>query len=133
MGVGEDLVDLIRWQERAMLTGMSRLAATAFAPRGARRFGRRTGRVGRGWLGRVARMLGETRFEVGDALGELLVLLQQGVEHRAHGGRRGGPVFLGDFWYWRHIIVHSVYHTENAVGVKVGRRPERLRFDSRLV
>jgi hypothetical protein len=65
-------------------------------------------------------MLIEPRFEVGDALGELLVLLLQGNEHHAHGGRRGGPVFLGDVWYWRHIIVHSVYHTENALGVKVG-------------
>jgi hypothetical protein len=43
---------------------------------------------------------------------------------------RGGPVFLRDVWYWRHIIVHSVYHTENAVDVKVWRPPERLRFRS---
>jgi hypothetical protein len=41
---------------------------------------------------------------------------------------RGGPVFLRDVWYWRHIIVHSVYHTENAVDVKVWRPPERLRI-----
>jgi hypothetical protein len=33
---------------------------------------------------------------------------------------RGVPVFLGDVWYGRYLIVHSVYHTENAEGVKVG-------------
>jgi hypothetical protein len=45
---------------------------------------------------------------------------------------RGGPVFLRDVWYWRHIIVHSVYHTENAVDVKVWRPPERLQDYSAL-
>lgn len=43
---------------------------------------------------------------------------------RTAGG--GGPIFLGDFWYWRSIIVHNVYHTANALGVKVGRHAERL-------
>jgi hypothetical protein len=66
-------------------------------------------------------MLVEPRFEVGDPS-------EQSHQHRAHCGWGGGPVFLGDVWYGRYLIVHSVYHTENAEGVKVGRYPERLPY-----
>jgi hypothetical protein len=66
-------------------------------------------------------MLIQPRFEIGDAS-------EQSHQHRPHGGWRGGPIFLGDVWYGRRIIVHSVYHTENTLGVKVGRQPERLPY-----
>jgi hypothetical protein len=93
-GVGDDFVHLVGRQDGATLDGMARLAATAHAAWHARRFGRRTRRIGRRRFGRIAGMLVKARYQIGNPS-------EQDGDHRAHGRRRSRPVFLGAVWYWR--------------------------------
>jgi hypothetical protein len=98
--------DLVRGQQFAMAARMARLGTALASGRGGGRARRGTGRIRGGRARRVARVLLEVSFELGDAGVKGLDLVEQGEHGGSDGGRSRLPIRWRDAEWWRKLV-HS--------------------------
>jgi hypothetical protein len=99
----DQFIDLPNREQVTMMAGMTRLSAARAATGSAGRARRSRGWIGGGRTGGVAGMALELGFEVGDAGLQALLLVEEGEQDSAHGGRSGSPVGGGNAQRWRKL------------------------------